>query len=354
MIALTLCIVLVAGMFAAGCGSGNGGSGDVKTVKFTDDAGREVDVPEKIDAVIATGDMAQLYIYAIAPETLKAVSGNWSKNAEKYIDKEYRELPEVGSFFGNHDLNYEEIASLGAQVIVDVGEAKPTIKEDLDGITEKTGIPAVHIDSNLTSADKAFKRLGELLGKEKEGDEISSLVKEIYTSVNDTMDKVKDKKRVLYCLGEDGLNVLAKGSYHSQIIDKLADNVAVLDDPSSMGSGNEVNIEQIINWDPDIIMFAPLSYYDSAADDNAWKVLSAIKNDNYYEVPCGPYNWMGDPPSCNMLLGLAWTAKLLYGDKADFDMKDIAVRYYDLFYHYDLSDDDYDSLINESLLKQSK
>ena len=351
---LVLCITLVFSLFAAGCSSDSDkdDTSANETVKFTDDTGREVELPAKIDSVIATGDMAQIYVYAIAPETLKAVSGAWSKDAEKYIDKKYMELPQVGSFFGNHDLNYEEIASLGAQVIIDVGEAKPTIKEDLDDITEKTGVPAVHIDSDLMSADKAFGRLGELLGKEDQAKEISSLVSEIYTKVNDSIDKVKDKKKVLYCLGEDGLNVLAKGSYHSQIVDMLSDNVAVLDDPSSMGTGNEVNMEQIMNWDPEIILFAPESYYKDAAGDSTWKTLGAIKNNNYYEIPCGPYNWMGYPPSCNMIMGLAWMAKLLYPEQADYDLKEVTKDYYKLFYHYDLTDDDYNSLVKESLGKQ--
>ena len=155
----------------------------------------------------------------------------------------------------------------------------------------------------------------------------------------------------MYCTQEDGLNVLAKDSYHSQIIDMLADNVAVLEDPSSQGTGNEVNIEQMINWDPEIIIFEPNSYYDFVSDDPAWKTLRAVKNNKYYEVPMGPYNWMGFPPSCNRVLGLLWTAQLLYPDKTDFDLKEEVQEYYKLFYQYDLSDSEYEKLVKKSILK---
>ena len=131
----------------------------------------------------------------------------------------------------------------------------------------------------------------------------------------------------------------------------LADNVAVLEDPSSQGTGNEVNIEQMLNWDPDVIIFAPGSYYAYAGDDTSWQTLTAIKKNKYYETPIGPYNWMGYPPSCNRILGLLWMTKLLYPDETDYDLKDEVQEYYKLFYSYDLSDDEYNELVKESINK---
>ena len=200
--------------------------------------------------------------------------------------------------------------------------------------------------------DKAFVKLGKLMGKKEQGDKLAAYSRDTYDQANKTLKKVGKKKRVMYCTGEDGLNVLAKDSYHSQILDMMADNVAVLKNPSSMGTGNEVNIEQMMKWDPEIIIFAPNSYYGQVADDSAWKTLSAVKSKKYYEVPSGPYEWMGNPPSSNRILGLLWITKLLYPDEADFDMKEKTKEYYDLFYHHDLSDEEYDKLVKNSILKK--
>ena len=351
MMSLTMCLT--------GCGNESGDSGsadndskDVKTISFTDDCDREVKVPEKIEKVIASGPLAQIFLLAIAPDTLIATNSAWSDDVKKYIDKKYLDLPEVGQFFGNHDLNYEEIAKLSPDVIIDVGESKPTMKSDLEDITEKTNIPAIHIDANVDDLDRAFTRLGELLGREDQASDLAEYCKSAYDKTEKAIKNVDKKAKVMYCTAEDGLNVLAKDSYHSQILDKYADNVAVLDDPSSKGTGNEVNIEQMINWDPDVIIFAPNSYYKFVKEDKAWNTLTAVKNNNYYEVPAGPYDWMGNPPSCNRLLGQIWLIKLLYPDEADYDLKDMVKQYYKLFYQYDLSDDEYDGLVKNSIGKK--
>ena len=108
-------------------------------------------------------------------------------------------------------------------------------------------------------------------------------------------------------------------------------------------------MEQILNWNPDVILFAPDSIYDTVAEDAAWQGVTAIQNGAYYEVPMGPYNWMGFPPSVQRLLGMLWMAKVLYPAAADFDLYTEAAQYFKLFYHCDLTREQYDALVANSL-----
>jgi iron complex transport system substrate-binding protein len=158
-----------------------------------------------------------------------------------------------------------------------------------------------------------------------------------------------DKVSVLYCLGDAGLNVLAASSFHAEVLDYIANNLAVVDDPSAKGSGNETDLEQILLWNPDVILFAPDSVYSSVADDATWSAADAIKNGRYYETPSGPYNWMGSPPSINRYLGMIWMTKLLYPAYADFDAAEEVKEYYKLFYGFDLTDADFRELTARSL-----
>ena len=158
-----------------------------------------------------------------------------------------------------------------------------------------------------------------------------------------------DKVDLLYCLGEQGLNVIAKDSYHSEVIDLLSNNLAVVDSPSSKGSGNEVDMEQILLWNPDYILFAPDSIYDTVAEDPVWQQVTAIREGQYYEVPFGPYNWMGFPPSVQRLLGMMWMAEVLYGDAVDYDLQSEVSEYFSLFYHCELTDAQYQELVANSL-----
>ena len=111
-------------------------------------------------------------------------------------------------------------------------------------------------------------------------------------------------------------------------------------------------MEQILLWNPDVIIFAPNSVYGSVEGDPSWEQITAIQNGAYYEVPYGPYNWMGFPPSIQRYLGMMWMAELLYPEAADYDLKEEVVKYYEMFYHVELTDEQYDKLVANSIGKQ--
>ena len=359
------CVILMAAMCLgtlAGCGSESSTQGGTNieaeeggTQIFTDSLGRQVELPANITRIVPSGDLAQQFLLAIAPDKMVACSGGWSNDAEEYLDEAYLELPDLGSFFGSHDLSYEEIAKLNPQVIIDVGETKDSMADELDMITEKTGIPAVHISAELETVDEAFLMLGELLGEEEQGKALHDYCLQAYNETKTVMEQVDAdgaRKSLLYCLGENGMNVLARDSYQSAIIDMVSDNKAVVANPSAKGSGNETDIEQILGWNPEVIIFAPNGYYEYASMDSVWQPLDAIKNDTYYEVPIGPYNWMGFPPGSNRVMGMLWLTDLLYPEYTNYDIKDKVVQYYKLFYHCDLTDEQYEALVGNSILKE--
>ncbi len=359
MISLLLVICLIVSMMAMTTACNNSGTtkaAENATTSFTDSAGRQVEVPAKITRIAPSGTMAQIVLFALAPEMLVGVSSKWDPVAEQYIDANYYNLPVLGQFYGKGDLNLEEIAKVDPQVIIDIGESKSTIVADMDGIQNQVGIPTVHIEATMDTMAEAYRSLGKLLGKEKEAEVLAKYCEKVNSNTDSIMAKVGDsgKTNLVYCTGEDGLSVLAKGSFHAEIIDAVSNNVAVVTDVSSKGTGNPVDLEQLMQWDPDVIIFAPGSIYSTVAQNEAWQNLKAIKNGTYYEVPNGPYNWMGNPPSVNRYLGMIWTTELLYPDKAQYDgYKEIA-EYYKLFYHCDLTQDQYKALVANSLLKTAK
>ncbi|MDR3209394.1 MAG: MarR family transcriptional regulator, partial [Oscillospiraceae bacterium] len=140
-------------------------------ITFEDSAGRTVELPTNITKVSPSGALAQMYILAIAPELLGTISSEYSAAVEKYIPDYVLSLPVVGQFYGSEDLNFESIAALGPEIVIDVGEPKATIVEDMDSITANLAIPAVHITATLDSTPAAFRTLGKILGREEKGEE---------------------------------------------------------------------------------------------------------------------------------------------------------------------------------------
>ena len=324
-----------------------------ETRTFTDSVGRTVTLPARIDKVAVTGPLAQIVLFALCPDKLVGIANAWDVSAEAYLDTEYYNLPLLGQLYGGQgELNLETLLASGAQLVIDVGEPKDTIAEDLDALQEQTGLPFVHVTATTQTTGEAYRLLGELVGMEAEAETLASYCEEVYARAVDIAGRV-DKVDLLYITGPDGQNVIAQNSYHSEIIDLLSNNLAVVESPSSKGTGNEVGLEQILLWDPDYIIFAPDSAYDAVGEDPAWGQLTAIAAGRYYETPMGPYNWMGFPPSVQRYLGMLWMAKLLYPEEAGYDLYVEVARYYDLFYHCALTRAQYDALVANSIGRQS-
>jgi iron complex transport system substrate-binding protein len=98
-------------------------------------------------------------------------------------------------------------------------------------------------------------------------------------------------------------------------------------------------------------LFSGGSIYGTVSQMSAWAGLSAIKNNEYYEIPYLPYSWMSNPPSVNMVIGVWWLGNLLYPEIYDYDMVVAAQRFYDLFWGYELTTDEATAMLANSSLK---
>jgi len=321
------------------------------TVTFTDSAGRNVEVPAKISKIAVTGPLAQIVLFSLAPDKLVGIATPWDVTAAQYFDSKYYNLPVLGQLYGGKgELNLEELLAADPDVVIDVGDAKDTIVEDMNSLQQQTGIPFVHIDASISTMGDAYRALGKLLGMQDQAEALAKYCESVYSMAQDVVAKVgaDNKTSLLYCLGDDGLSVIAKGSYHSEVIDMLSDNLAAVDDPSSKGTGNQVDMEQLLKWNPQVILFAPGSVYNTVGKDATWQQLSAIKNGKYYEVPSAPYNWLGFPPSVQRCLGILWLADLLYPDQTGYDLYTEVAQFYSLFYHCTLTQAQFDALMANS------
>ena len=318
---------------------------------FTDDCGREVYVPDQISRIVSSGPLAQIILFAIAPEMFVGLSSKWTENAENIIPEQYLSLPYLGQLYSSADLNIEELANVSPELILDIGESKDSAAENLDALQEQTGIPTVFVSASLETMPDTYRTLGKLLGKEEQGEVLAQFCERVYERTLNILQHVGDNKTtVLFIGGEEGLNVIAKDSYHAELLDILTDNLAVVDTPSSKGLGNSVDMEQIVLWNPDFIIFAPDSIYESVSELPTWNGLSAITNGNYIETPDVPHNWMGTPPSVQRYLGMIWLTAVLYPEYCDYNVKEEIMEYYRLFYHCELTDAQYESLTQNAWL----
>ena len=352
--AVALCFGMAA--FASGCSSKQAVDAD-GNIAFTDDAGRQVKVPENVDLVIPSGHTATQVLLTLCPEKMASVSSELSPDVIKYVGVDgLADLPVTGAAFGSKgDLNKETVASLTngkTAVLVDTGEKKDGIAEDLDALQNQLGIPCVFIETKLEDYGSAYEKLGQLLGCEQRGEELSKYCKDAYDTVTAAMKKVGDKKvNLAYIVGTEGVNAIAKGSYQGGVVDLVANNVVVVENASGKGSGDPIDLEQLANWNPETIIFQAGGLYDQVGSMSGWQALSAIQSGNYYEVPDSPYCWMNNPPTVNQVMGMQWLPRLLYPDQFKDSIADVTKSYYKTFYGYSLTDDEVNALIVKANVK---
>ena len=344
---------------ATSSGSSSGSSSTTAssaTRTFTDSTGRTVQLPATISRVAVSGPVAQQVMLTFAPDMLIGLATPIGSDVAKYLNPDYASLPTYGQIYGGKgDFNKEAVSAGNPQVIIDIGEAKDTIKEDMDALQEQLSIPCVHIEAPINGYDTAYTMLGELLGKEERGKELADYCAKAYKQTADVTSKIpeNEKTTILYIVGDSGTNVIAKTSFQAQVVDMVANNVAVVDKASGSGTGNEVSLEQISVWNPSMIVFGPDSVYDKVATDPTWSTLTAVSTGNYYKIPGIPYNWLSSPPSVNQILGMQWLARLCYPDKFSDNIQSVATEYFKLFYNYTLTDDDFKAIAGNAVPKNA-
>lgn len=148
------CLILVLALLLCGCGQ-SAAQKEADTVEFTDSTGRTVTVPARITKIAITGPLSQVYILPLAGDMLAGVSNAYAEDAALYLPAYIFEKTEIGQLYGGKgEMDLEALLSAAPDVVIDIGEPKKTIAEDLETLTEQTGIPFIHIDATVATARK--------------------------------------------------------------------------------------------------------------------------------------------------------------------------------------------------------
>ena len=315
---------------------------------ITDSAGREVEIPSEITKIAPSGPLAQIVLYTVSPDKLAGLAADFSNEAKQYIDEKYWGLPKFGQFYGkNASLNMEALIAEAPDVIIDIGEAKKTVKEDMDALQEQLNIPVIFVEATLPTMADAYEMLGDITGEKEQAGKLADYCRAEIGKADQNAAAIADadRKSVYFGLGEDGLHTNAKGSIHADVIDRIgAVNAADVEAVSS-GGGSEVSFEQVLLWNPDLIIVDSQKLYDTLTADPMWQELDAVKNGKIFKIPTAPYSFMSSPPSVNRMIGIEWLGSLVYPETYTTDIREEVKNFYQLFYHIDVTDEKLEAIL---------
>ena len=327
-----------------------------ETREITDMAGRKVTVPvaEKIESVISAGPVAAIFQYMVVPDKLLGWNYELNDVEKSIILDKYQDLPNFGM---GDAVNYEAVIAANPTIAINSGKINDTMVSDCDALSESLGIPVVAVDNELNNSAEAFRFMGELLGVEDHAEELAQYAEQVFTDINALSDIPEEKKvSVYFGNGEDSLETAPRGSQHAQILDAInAVNVADLE----LGDGSRVQIsaEQLLAWDPDVIVVNGEPKADKSGNSAAEDILSnpdyaslkAVQDQKVYGTPNAPFSWVDRPAGPNRLIGMRWFSALIYPEYIKCDINEEIHKFFDLFYHVDLSDEQLENVLKGTL-----
>ena len=327
-----------------------------ETREITDMAGRKVTVPaaEDIESVFSTGPVAAIFMYMVAPDKLLGWNYELNDVEKSIILEKYHDLPNFGM---GDAINYEAVIAANPTIALNCGKINDAMVSDCDALSKSLGIPVIAVDNELNNSAEAFRFMGELLGVEDHAEELAEYSEKIFTDIASLADIPEDEKvSVYFGNGEDSLETAPRGSQHAQILDAVnVTNVADLE----LGDGSRVQIsaEQLLAWDPDVIVVNGEPKADKSGNSAAEDILSnpdyaslkAVQDNKVYGTPNAPFSWVDRPAGPNRLIGMRWLSAVVYPEYIKCDVNEEICEFFNLFYHVDLSDEQLENVLKGTL-----
>ncbi|AJA49641.1 ABC-type Fe3+-hydroxamate transport system, periplasmic component [Clostridium pasteurianum DSM 525 = ATCC 6013] len=351
-IVLIICLIFTLLVGCSNNSSANNTTADTKPTKQTiiDMGGTKVGIPTKINA-IADGWPAHNEVLVMLGHGNKivATNKNTAPNAMPWLAVVNPQMNKASIAFTNTDVNTEELL-----------KAKPDIafvsNKSLVSKPTESGIPTVYVNfTDFNGLKDCFKLTAKILGSdaEKRSNNYIKYLDSKLDSIQSITSKIpeSEKPKVLHVISLNPLTI--DGS--DTIIDSWIKVAGGINAASSV-SGNQkvVSIEQVLQWNPDVIIFGSniaktvserTTAINNLSKDSTWSKINAVKNKKLYVNPNGAFTW--DRYSAEEALQIQWAAKTLYPDKfTNIDISKETKSFYKTFLNYNLTDDETSKIIN--------
>lgn len=302
--------------------------------EIVDDAGRRVTIPIRIERIYAAGPPASILAFALAPEKLLGWTTPFRPAERPFVPRKYADLPTLGRLTGRgNTANIEVVLAAKPDLIIDYGSVRPTFASLADRVQDQTGIPYILLDGAFDRIPISLRRVGEIVGDAARGEEWARYAKGMLDDIAARVARIPAAKRVrvYYGRGPSGLVTGLAGSINVESLERAgAVNVA-----AELGRGGlvQVSIEQVLDWNPDVIVTTDPNFYAVVANAPLWSALPAVRKRRVYLAPAVPFGWIDFPPSINRLLGLYWLGKVMYPELYPESLRPRVREFYTRAYH---------------------
>lgn len=335
--AIILAAICLLGVLS-GCGASEAPQ-TVKTHTVVDVSGHSVEVPEKVDAYVSLW-VGTVTVCMMLDEGEHMVG--CSKTAASYpmFERAYSKAKEL-AYFTDDSVTTEGILETGASVVFYRGKDNADLAEELS----KAGIAAIDVEFNtydemMTSVDIIADVLNTDYAREKSV-AYKAYAKDAIERAQKTGNEAEEKASVIVIRDASDLKAYGVNRFAGKWATICGGDYALKDgDPDGY-----VNLtdEQLVEYDPDVIVFVIPGEAEKFTEDPKWSSLSAVKNGRVYENPSAIGTWSNHGAECVLQFG--WATEKLYG-YTDTDLVQEVRDFYKEFFGIEFTDTEIDAMIN--------
>jgi len=328
--------------------------GEYYPITLTDCVGREAEIPAKVKRIGC--------LYAFAGHTavmlgrcedIVAVS-NGLKRDSLLLDI----CPAITEALvpkSQGAVNLEELLKAEPDLVFvsgDIGRNRAAI-EKLD----RMKIPWLVVDyTSIEEQQGAVEMIGRALGNPEKAGRYNQYYQDCIKRVRAVTSQIPENKRLrlYHSVNEANRTTIDKGLTTDWLEVEGIINVSLNIDKKFLEGRNFVSMEQILLWDPDVILVNEPNVTRHILTDKRWSTIKAVREKRVYQMPIAISRW-GHPGSLETPLAILWTAKKLYPEKfGSLDMARETKAFYRDFFNYELSDDLVKRILSGKLLRKPK
>lgn len=310
-------------------------SGAVSYVVVKDALGREVKVRVPVRRIITWYSLAPPFLYLLGAGKEFIAGWTWSTSFYKLIDPNISEKVAYG-----RNLGVEQIIKMRPDLVITAKwYANHRIFKQLEGV----GIPVLYVNlESVKGIENTIKILGKVLQRESLANRIIQYYNSVVSNITSKLKDVKVRPKVLilyYSHRHHSFRTFGGDMFQSRLIE-MAGGVSV---SQNLTGKKDVNDEQIVKWDPDIIII--IRYGGPSGEevrkmimnDKALRYVKAVREGRVYVVPNDGENWVDPCPK--WVLGLAWLAKTLHPNAfKNLNITNMAATFYREFFNISIKE----------------
>ena len=325
---------------------------------IVDHTGREIEIPVEINRIVISSIWPLPSVYSLFEGSAEKLVGihpsSMAAAKNSILPKVVPDILDVNTdFLQGDEINIEELMNLDPDVVF-YGADNTAEYEKLAA----SGIPAIGFSTSKWDYDcvETFENwvtlLGEVLQQQDKAEGIAEYGHQVYDEIQAVLTEQgeeleKPRALILFNYGSGVMKVSGSNFFGQYWLESTgAVNVA-----SELTGTAEVNMEQIYEWNPDIIYITnfssvqPEDLYNNTIEGDDWSSVKAVQDQKVYKFPLGMYRWF--PPASDTPLVLKWLAQKNQPELfADIDMEQEVKEYYQKFYQVELSDEEVDQIFH--------